>query len=626
MASTSRGGVDPNVRLAVFALASGLPLACYIATASAHGYWLDAGEFVAQGTDLDLSHPPGHPLAGVVFHAATLFPLGPLPFRVAIASALLTAVAAAFLFRAIETTILCVGPRSRWIATPIAIGATWLVAGSLGWWLQAVRPEVYALSAALACIALERVIALEAAWPTRDLRPLYVACLCIGLALANHHFLAFLMLPAVAPTLARARRACGNRALAASAGFVAAGLSTYAYLPARTAAGAPLSLGHPDSLERLYWVVSAEAFQKNTAQDFVPQPVGERVMDVAVQLVDSLHWAPVLAAIGGLWILIRIPGARRIGWVWGAVAVVFLAARAWLGFVRDNPDALGYLMPAFGAVGALAAAFVGKAIALGGAATNRPPKIGIAFAIVVGGLGIAQLHHTVGHVTFTSFFATDAFDDPGRRDLPPHAIVLAHQPQTIFRYWGGEAAERVRPDVTLVPMPLLTYPAMVDGIVERDPDVAEVLRGYLLDGELREGDLQSLAARRPLLVELDPRVGPDLYDTLVARGLYHEVLPDRAYADDQRAGALIHDRTVQWLYKMLGPERTERETANQLLWHHYMSALFYAQVGDREAARLAVRRGRGINPHAAELAALDRALASGGEGPLDVAPFFPNAP
>ena len=63
MALVPRGERDPNVRLVALALASGVPLAAFIATGSLHDYWLDGGEFTAQAIDLDIAHPPGHPLA-----------------------------------------------------------------------------------------------------------------------------------------------------------------------------------------------------------------------------------------------------------------------------------------------------------------------------------------------------------------------------------------------------------------------------------------------------------------------------------------------------------------------------------------------------------------------------------
>ncbi|MBC7171573.1 MAG: DUF2723 domain-containing protein, partial [Polyangiaceae bacterium] len=131
------------------ALAFVVPLACYLATASGHGYWLDAGELVAQATDLGISHPPGHPLFGVVAHAASLVPLGPIEFRVAVLGAVCTALAALFFHRALLVTVEAVGLRSPKLSVPIALAGSWLLAGSAGFWFEGVRPEVYALEAAL---------------------------------------------------------------------------------------------------------------------------------------------------------------------------------------------------------------------------------------------------------------------------------------------------------------------------------------------------------------------------------------------------------------------------------------------------------------------------------------------
>jgi hypothetical protein len=136
---------DPRVRLVALALASGVPLALYVATASAHDGWLDSAEFVAASVNLGIAHPPGHPLAAILGKLLTLVPIGPLPWRVAMLGALSAAIAAGALFRAIETTVRSAGIASASISLPLAVGATWLAACAHGFWLQAVRPEVYAL-------------------------------------------------------------------------------------------------------------------------------------------------------------------------------------------------------------------------------------------------------------------------------------------------------------------------------------------------------------------------------------------------------------------------------------------------------------------------------------------------
>ncbi|MFW6051069.1 MAG: protein O-mannosyl-transferase family [Myxococcota bacterium] len=611
--------MDGLPRAWIVTVAAGVPFVAYLVTASGYGYWLDAGEFVAASVELGVAHPPGHPLMALLGRAFAFLPLGPLPLRVALASAACAGAASAFLYMGLEHTLVAVGAGTSRLRIPLALGGTWLVAGAHGFWFQAVRPEVYALQAALVLFAVERVLAFESRFPEVDPRPLYQGSLALGLALANHHFLAFLLLPAAAPTLARLVLARGPRALARCALAVALGLVTYAYLPVRAAADPSPNLGEPTTLARLWWVVSAQAFQANQGGG-VPQPLGERWADVLVHFVDNLHAVTVLLALAGLYVVFRIPAARRAGFVWAAVAAVYTAGRAWLGFVRHNPDALGYLVPAFAALIALAMAFLGVVLRTVDR-RPRPGTVAVLVAVLVAGSGVAQLARGVDRSELATFTATDAFDDPLRRRLPERAVVLAYAPQTVFRLWGGAAVERARPDVTVVPIPFLTYPGMVDGLVHRAPELREMLAGYLLEGELRQPDLQSLAAQRPLLVEMDVRVPPALYETLVPRGLYHEVLPDGATDADARLGGATAEAAWARLYGELGQDPRDVETRNQLLWRHYAAALYHAGFGDRTSAARAAERALRVDPQARELRALREALRAG-EGPLDVRPFL----
>ena len=355
-------------------LAVGVPLACYVATTSGHAHWLDSGEFVAQAVDFGISHPPGHPLAGMVSGAAAwLIPLGSISFRLAILNSALVAIAAYFVLVAAYRTFLSLDTPRR-LAAPLAVGACWIAAGSFGWWFQAVRPEVYALQAALLCFVLERVTKIESALPKIEPAPLYQASLALGFALANHHFLAFLMFPVGAATLARLVPVHGAALVVRAAAFCLTGLATYLYLPLRAASAAFLRLGEPVSLQRLYWVVSAQAFQKNQGEG-VPQPLSERLMDVLVQLAIDLGPLTILLALGGFYLLLRRPAARRMGIVWGVLALIFVGARTWLGFVRSNPDALGYLMPAAAAFAVLAGSFVAGILRVAAGLHRERPRV-----------------------------------------------------------------------------------------------------------------------------------------------------------------------------------------------------------------------------------------------------------
>lgn len=648
------------------ALAGFVPFFAYAATASGFSFWLDSGELLAAGVDLDIAHPPGHPLAALVARAFAYLPIGPLAFRVAVGQACCAAIAGMFFHRAVATTLRAQGVRQDLIVLPAALGASWLATLSYGFWLQAVRPEVYALEAMLLAIVLERIVALEARWPTLDVSPLHHAGLALGLGLANHHFMALLTVPALLPTLSRVLRARGVRPLLVFAGAVLVGLSTYLYLPIRASTHPPIDLGHPTDASRFFWVVSARAYQHTHAIE--SDPLFDRVLDVIVALAEDLHVLTLLVAVLGAYAIVRADGARRIGLIWLATALFGGLGRAMLGFVRGNPDALGYLMPTVMAITALAAAFVGAvAVLLSGddegaeeitrrpapgtkdtqrdaaqrdgapreairrsrahrKTTQRAPLVGVVLALAMLCAGAWQLRDGSERASLRAFTATDSFDGPRYRDLPTRAVVVAYGPQTVFRHFALRAVEASRPDVTILPMPFLGYPGVVEALVERDPSLAATLRGYLIEGELRQPDVQSLAAERPLLVEMDPRVPGSLLETIVPTGLLYGVEPAGAADTDVARGARVREAILTRLYADLGAQaQTSPETRAQLVWLHYMDGLFFARLGAREPARTAVTRGLALAPESTELLGLRAALAQG-EGPIDVAPFLVTTP
>lgn len=623
MGLLGKDDLDHALRARVIFAAAASTFFAYAATASANAYWLDGGEFVAAAIDLDIAHPPGHPIAALLGRALAYLPVGPLPFRVALTQALCASVAVGFFASAFDTTARALGVENGKVALALGIAGAWLLAGAPGFWLQAVRPEVYALQTMLLSIALERIVHLEASWPTHDVKPLYVASLAFGLGLANHHFMGLLVLPAFAPTLARVFRARGRRPLLLSGLAVSIGLSAYIYLPARASTSPPIDLGHPTDLSRFFWVVSARAYQSTHAIEM--DPLGVRMMDVIVQLVDNLHVVPVVLALGGAYAIARTPGARRIGWVWGATMVVGVLGRAWLGFVRHNPDALGYLGPVLGAAAALTTAFVAAVVAqLGRPMAAGPSRSVVALAVVALLLGLAQLRFGSTSATLARFHATDDFDELRHRSVPTRSVLALTVPQSVFRHWGIDATERVRPDIALFPRPFLTYPGVAEALVARHPHLGALTRSTLVGGQMTPPELQSLAARRPVLVEMDVIVGIPVFDTLAPRGLLYEVVDGGASARDVAEAAPARHEALAGLTRALGNDVSEHETSAQLLWVHYGDALYFAQMGALAAARISTERGLTIAPMSQELLALREALAALPEDahtPLDVTPF-----
>lgn len=601
-------------------LAGGVPLVVYLCTASGYAHWLDSGEFVAAAADFGISHPPGHPLASIVLGSAHLLPIGALSFRVALVCSILSAVAALAVFSAFERTLLVSGVIRQSLVVPLALAATWWIAGSQAWWFQAVRPEVYALEAALLCIAIERLLCVATSGPNGDVRPLYHAALAVGLAFSNHHYLALLALVPAGWLLIGVWTAWGWRPLAWSTGFLGAGLVTYVFLPLRAIAEPFLNLGAPSTPSRFLWVVSAQAFQKSLGPERVA-PFREHLADVIVAMGQDLHVGVLLLGVLGAYFMLRVRTARKYGLFWLTLGLVYVVGRALLGFVHGNPDALAYFMIAYASIGVFAAFALGVVLSAVAEAAPARQKLAPALGVIVAAASLFQFVRSYEETALARFVDTDVFDDGLRRSLPPHAVVLAHNPNTIFRFWGGEAEEQNRPDVTMVPLPILSYPKLVDRLVSRHPELKSLLRNYVLDGKLNSADLQSLGALRPVFVEMDIRVEDDMFDMLVPEQLYHRVLTADITETDEGQAMQQHAKLWDDLYTRIGAPFDD-QTQVQLLWRHYTDALYFAGVGDILAARRSVGAGLSLNPHAQELVAMREALKRAPPGePLNTAPF-----
>lgn len=596
------------------------PLLVYASTASGYAHWFDTGELVAAAADFGISHPPGHPLAGIVLGAASWIPVGALSFRVALICAFLGAAASVPLCLAIEETLKVGGVVRESACFPLALGATWWVVGTPAWWFQAVRPEVYALQAFLLCVAMERLLRVATSGPEGDVRPLYQGGLALGLGLANHHYLALLAIVPSIWLLVGVWRTWGWRPVAWCAGFVSAGLCTYLYLPLRALRHPFLNLGDPSTPGRLRWVVTAEAFQKSVAPDGVA-PFSEGLADVLIATAEDLHLAVLLFAVLGAYLMLRVRSTRKYGLFWLTMWAVYTVGRAALGFVRGNPDASAYFMLAYAAIAVFGAFAAGVLLSALGEAVPSRPKLAPALGLILAAAASLQLARSWDASSLARFADTDVFDDGLRRRLPPRAIVFAHNPQTIFRYWGGEAEELNRPDVTLIPLPLLTYPKLVSRFVKNEPELKPILRSYVLEGGLSPAELQSLASARPVFVEMDVRVSQEMMALLIPEELYYRVLGADTTDADEASASRAHARLWADLYERIG-RPIEPHTRTQLLWRHYADSLYFAAVGDIDAARRTVEAGLALNPQARELVWLQSALTEASPGErIDVAPF-----
>jgi hypothetical protein len=321
---------------ASFLLAAGLPLAVYLPDVAPWVGRADAFEFQVVAPRLAIAHPSGYPLYVLVGKLFSLLPVGTAAWRVNLSSAVCAALAAWFLYRAVEGG-------ARFGGSPMDPSATSLLAAltlafSPTLWPRSVEAEVYALNALLVALTLWVVVRwAQGQFATERALPLLG--LLTGAGIASHLTLGALLL-VVVPVAQAHRPRPSVRASVTALGLLFAGLALYLYIPLRWPAvndGEVMSLGH-----FLAFATNAESGGALRPLAFLQDPDRWAVVFRLVRM--QVGWGGLALAAVGLASLLR----RRVSLSLGLGTVLASAAWTWfnLGFYVAEPDYSAFLVPA----------------------------------------------------------------------------------------------------------------------------------------------------------------------------------------------------------------------------------------------------------------------------------------
>ena len=396
----------------------------------------DSGELVAAAHVLGIPHPTGYPLWALLGRAFDFLPVGGTSaYRVALLSAVSTAAAGAI--------VAALGAGLAGAVVPgmlagLAFGL-WFPA-----WSQAVRAEVYGLTALLVALSLAALLQWNRDRSPRNLAWLSLACGFVSM----HHRTAML---AVAPALVTAavltlpRRTRGY--MAAGALFLAP-FSLYAYLPLRAATDPPVNWSDPVTWGRFWDHVLASQYTHFALSNSLGK---------MVEVLERL--GPELLLAGGVWAaLLALVSLPFIGWGWWrwyrrqpAVAGSLLAGAAllvyWVLRWGETTDLKVFFPPAGAIVALCAAVGLGDA---GRRVTSRWVTLGmgafVCLLLLVGNWGRADQSNLWQHrdrwVAMLS-------------ELEPNAIFISDNDVPSFATMYLQTVEEMRPDVTLVRLPAL---------------------------------------------------------------------------------------------------------------------------------------------------------------------------
>lgn len=133
--------------------------------------------------------------------------------------------------------------------------------------------------------------------------------------------------------------------------------------------------------------------------------------------------------------------------------------------------------------------------------------------------------------------AAEVWVDEALGKLEPRAAILVRSPAVAWRLWAARITRGERPDVIVIPVPLLNRGRVAAGLLAEERALEPLLRDYAMTGAPTEFALSSLADARPLHVELDRRWGKRIVNHLAVDGLWLEYAAQPLGPSDRRLKA-----------------------------------------------------------------------------------------
>jgi len=130
--------------------------------------------------------------------------------------------------------------------------------------------------------------------------------------------------------------------------------------------------------------------------------------------------------------------------------------------------------------------------------------------------------------------AAEVWADEAFGNIEPRSAILVRSPAITWRLWAARITRGERPDVVVVPIPLLDRGRVAVSLLASERKLEPLLRDFALSGEPSEFALSTLADVRPLHVELDQRWSKRLLAHLSVDGLWLEFAPQPLGASDRK--------------------------------------------------------------------------------------------
>ncbi|MDR2353623.1 MAG: DUF2723 domain-containing protein [Deltaproteobacteria bacterium] len=424
----------------------------YIASSTPGMGWRDGPEFTVTPTYLDVAHPSGFPTFSLLAKILTWVPLGSIPFKITIFTALMGGISL-YLFFLLLKTLHQLDPKPSallWLYTfPLFFAFHQAV------FVSATELEVYSLNTALVLLLLFMGTQW---WATKSVGYLYVGGFLYGLSCGNHASMA-LYLPVLimltlwgkrgGKILADAKTHAQN--LAYLSIFFLIGLSVYLFLLIRSQTDfLPVDFGRTNTLARFWHHISdAKDSEYHFKGIFNPEDLFFYLKIQYQNLTSPLFFLTLPFFAWGLKYL------WRTFQILSVAAIVLILIN--IGFFYYWIDGTSAFLPSlttyfiitslgFGECGRFFQnlKFIPKILG-----TIMVSLLALGFTLHLASLRLARLD------TVSGFEATELFF-PDLANLPPESLILEHA--NWFSFLSLQYVYATRPDISLIFMSGLVQP------------------------------------------------------------------------------------------------------------------------------------------------------------------------
>jgi hypothetical protein len=220
--------------------------------------------------------------------------------------------------------------------------------------------------------------------------------------------------------------------------------------------------------------------------------------------------------------------------------------------------------------------------------------------------------------------AADVWTDEALAAIPPDALLLVRSEAYAYRLWAARSVRGERPDLTVVPLPLLERGNVQARLLREAPELAPLIREMAIAGRPSEFALSSLADARPLLVEFDPSWDARLREHLLLRPFWMQFTAHPLARSDRKASLA---RAGQGFSRVLAatqkPGLRDAATRAVLLATLRERAILLASLGDRDTAAEVVKSLATLDPSDPVSRELEARLKARQRGQVDVAGLLP---